>query len=106
MSRDGSIWSTIDCDATDENSAAYRLRFVSDGTPVKPEHPGSEPAIGHVDQKTITQVTARLKTALDKGGIHYVVQDVEKCFDDALNSVPATRACMLYDISAVTLADC
>ena len=34
MTKDGLIWSRVDCDATDENSARYRLHFRSDGRPV------------------------------------------------------------------------
>jgi hypothetical protein len=34
MSKDGTVWSRVNCDATDENSARYRLLFRGDGHPV------------------------------------------------------------------------
>lgn len=34
MSRDGRHWSRVDCDATDEDRAVYRLRFRGDGQPI------------------------------------------------------------------------
>jgi hypothetical protein len=101
MSRDGRIWSTIECNATDENSAVYAFRFRSDGSPVDAQHPGAKSAAEHVDQKTVARITTRFKTVLAKGGIRAVVQDIGQCFGDALGNVPAIRACMLYDISAV-----
>jgi hypothetical protein len=39
MSRDATIWSRVDCDATDENGDAYALRFQGDGKPGTPTHP-------------------------------------------------------------------
>lgn len=39
MTRDGTIWSRIDCDATDERNRAYRLHFKPDGRPVEVTHP-------------------------------------------------------------------
>jgi len=101
MSTDGKFWSLIQCDATDENSARYALRFASDGTPVDVQHAGGKSAAMHVDQKAIGQVTARFKAAMQKSGIHGVVSDIEYCFDHAVGNVPAIRFCMLYDIAAV-----
>lgn len=98
MSRDGKIWSRIDCTATDENSAAYRLTFKGDGNFVDVQHAG---AGGHVEPAVVAQVTARFKGALQAGGIHAVVADLGKCFDGSLGNIPAIKACMLYDISAV-----
>ena len=97
------MWSQIECNATDENSASYDLLFVSDGTPIHVEHPGSKSVAnpGHIDPRVIASVTTRFKDALQKSGIHGVARDVGGCFDRAVGNIPEIRACMLYDIAAV-----
>jgi hypothetical protein len=102
MSRDGKFWSPIQCNATDENSAPYELRFASDGSPVDVQQAGAKSAGGHVDQRVVAQVTARFKATMQASGMQGVVNDIENCFDRAgTDDVPAIRTCMLYDIAAV-----
>lgn len=44
MSRDGKSWNRIECAATDENNADYKMIFKSDGTPVLVEQSGEKAA--------------------------------------------------------------
>lgn len=39
MTRDGTAWFRLDCDATDEQDRAYRLHFEADGRPIDVVHP-------------------------------------------------------------------
>jgi hypothetical protein len=49
MTRDGLVWSQVDCNATDENSARYRLLFRSDGRPVQVQMGRHRPAASGVN---------------------------------------------------------
>lgn len=104
MSRDGSDWSQIDCDARDENDAPFVLHFVSNNSPVTVNHPGStktSPVLPNgVSAAIVNSITAKFRKTLQATGITGVGLEVQACYDDAGTTPAAIAPCMLYDIAA------
>ena len=61
------------------------------------------PSAEHIDPAVVNQIAARFRAMFKSSGIQGVVRDVQSCFDDGLSNKGAIRACMLYDIAAVSL---
>ena len=104
MSRDGSDWSRIDCDARDENDAPFGLQFASNGSPVTVNHPGSSKASPvlpkQVSAAIVNSITAKFRTTLQAKGITGVGLEVQACYDAAGTTPSAIAPCMRYDIAA------
>ena len=109
MSLDGSVWSTINCDATDENGASYAFHFQTDGKPIHPANASAAAVTArsspvHVALPTVARVAATFKRTMAASGMNGVNQSVQRCFDEAgTSNVSAIRACMLYDIAEYRL---
>jgi hypothetical protein len=103
MTRDGSVWSKITCEATDENGSRYALNFISDGLKISVERQQATAKSVQLDPTAVDRITKRFNTALQGGGITKVAEDIQACFDDAGRRAAVIKDCMLYDMAAARL---
>ncbi len=77
MTRDGTAWFRLECDATDEQDRAYRLHFEADARPIGVVHPSDNTAIAQatppaspIATPTPTGSSVRVGPSFDCATVH------------------------------------